>query len=192
MGACSLCGAVLLPPVEVAGRLGVSVGRVRAILARDPGRLAAFRIGSGWAVPVVSVETFERGTSGGPGGVCLPVCPGCGVQLLSVAGVAVGLGVSVGRVYAVLAAVGGADRLGAFRLGRRWVFPASRVAAYRSEQGHGSDLVLAGVVDLGDLPPCTCGAYSFPHRRGSGACRLPQKLVWAVGLAGLQLAWSDG
>ena len=50
-----------------------------------------------------------------------------------------------------------------------------------------------------DRAPCDCGAYHYPHRRGSGACRRPELaytspegLAAQAELAELRARWRSG
>lgn len=130
MGSCPVCGAVIFSPAAAAGRLGVSVQRVRAILGRNPSRLQAFKIGAGWAIPAAAVAAFERGqVLGLDRRPALPVCLGCGMRLYSAVAAAAVLGVSLRRVYAILSDWPG--RLSEFKIGRRVVIPQIGIDVYR-------------------------------------------------------------
>jgi len=56
---CPGCGERLLSTRQAAGELHVSVSRVHAILARDPERLQAFRVGHRWVVPESGVRAYR-------------------------------------------------------------------------------------------------------------------------------------
>lgn len=56
---CPNCGLPLVSAEEAAQIIGVSYARVRAILANDPGRLWAFRVGRAWLIPERAAREFR-------------------------------------------------------------------------------------------------------------------------------------
>lgn len=57
---CPECGADLISAEQAADIIGISYARIRAILASDPDRLRAFKIGKTWVIPEHSAKKFER------------------------------------------------------------------------------------------------------------------------------------
>lgn len=56
---CPNCGFPLVSAEEAARIIGVSYARVRAILARRPERLRAFKVGRAWVVPEQAAREFR-------------------------------------------------------------------------------------------------------------------------------------
>lgn len=225
MGNCPVCGAEYLSTAAAARHLGVVPQRVRAILARHPGRLRETRIGQHRIIPVAGVAGFQRQASGvhleaEPGREPQPVCVGCSEPFYAPREAAAALGLTLRWIYALLKQE--PEKLRAFRVGEFWVIPQSGVNAYRQRQqnkvaqGDGptapdwaksvaedklqgkeirvpAKLTFRPIefeIDLNKLPPCRCGAYRFPHRRGSGPCRQEEKFrVTYVPGAEVQITW---
>jgi hypothetical protein len=225
MDHCPICGAEYLSTAAAARQLGVVPQRVRALLARRPGRLRETLVGRHRIIPAAGVAGFQRQ----PSGVHLVaeplpepqrVCVGCSEPFYAPREAAAELGLTLRWIYALLARE--PEKLLAFRVGEFWVIPQSGVDAYRRRQQNkaegGKDraaptwekivtgskrqekeIKVSGKValppvefeiDLNRLPPCRCGAYHFPHRRGSGPCRKERKLRGTyVPWGEVQLAW---
>ena len=140
MGQCPVCGLELHSTAQAGRSLGVTGSRVRALIDPAQPRLAAVRVGWGWILPAPAVAQFEPQPTGvhlttTDSPVCstyTPTCPRCGERLLNVAQTARVLGITKSRVYAILTR--GADRLCAFRVGRRWYIPAIAAIAYRDRR----------------------------------------------------------
>lgn len=138
MGKCS-CGTVFLSPEEAALLLGVTYGRIRAILSRHPWRLGAIRIGRGWVLPAEAVAAFNPQPSGvhlTNQDVKLPkvaICPSCRQRLYTTDEVAAELSLSRTRVCAILSRR--PQRLLAFRVGHRWVIPEAGLQSYKERRG---------------------------------------------------------
>jgi hypothetical protein len=56
---CPGCRQRLLSATQAAAELRVGASRVRAILARNPDRLRAFRVGRRWVIPECGVEVYR-------------------------------------------------------------------------------------------------------------------------------------
>lgn len=227
MGSCPVCGAEYLSTAAAARQLGVVPQRVRAIVARNPGRLREVLIGQHRIIPAAGVAGFRRQPSGvhleaGSVREPQPVCSGCSEPFYAPREAAEELELTLRWIYALLKRE--PEKLHAFRVGEFWVIPQSGVDAYRQRQQNKAEAgkeqaalawekIVAGgkrqekaaetgeklsipplelVIDIDELPPCRCGAYPFPHRRGSGPCREERKLrVVAVHGPGrrVQVSW---
>ncbi|MBN1484918.1 MAG: hypothetical protein JXA37_09365 [Chloroflexia bacterium] len=136
-GTC-VCGAAFFSPAEGAEKLGLHPSRVRAILARRPGRLGALRLGrGGWILPGESLERFRPNPAGVPlaerpeADPSPAICPNCGARLYTPAEVAAELGQRPPEIYALLSRR--PHLLQAFRVGWHWVIPAAGLEAYRRQ-----------------------------------------------------------
>jgi hypothetical protein len=56
---CPRCGAGLISAEQAAEIIGVSYARVRAILANNPTRLSAFKVGNTWIIPESAARCFQ-------------------------------------------------------------------------------------------------------------------------------------
>lgn len=202
MGRCPACGYELATTTTTAARLRVCPSRVRAILKR-PWRLAGVHLGRDWLLPGAAVAAFQPQPSGvhlppdadqgaaAPAGPTLH-CPQCGEELLSVAQAAALLGITASAVYGLLRRC--PERLGATRLGCRWLMSRRHIEAEQKRRGllqkltagtadlpppgvepdlRAAEREVVGAVELYVKPQvcwCHTGKYRFPHRWRSGSC----------------------
>jgi excisionase family DNA binding protein len=151
MGKCPACGAELQSTSATAAKLHITDRTIRARLRRR--RMVGMRLGYTWLVPRQEDQPASAGQSGNE-----VACPHCKERLFSTQQAAAELGVSPSRVYAILRHH--PERLRAARVGRRWLIPASGIAAYADRRSTVDQLT--GALTKDEIDPSKIAAALVP------------------------------